>query len=95
MTGAVGTFSDTPIAERPEPPLVRDPEDRKRVLAFLEAKLGVARKRRSNAAGPVTCGRARERLDVLLEVYAPLLIGRHAPPADPPGGETPPSSETD
>jgi len=91
----VATFSDTPIAERPEEPLVRGKEDRDRLIAFFDAKFRIARKRRDNAAGVITCARARERMETLLELYAPILIGRHAPPLDPPGGETPPSSETD
>ena len=83
-------FSDTPIAERPEPALVRDPDDRRRVESFLVAKLAVARRQRQTAAGPFTVARTSARMDAILEVYATLLIGRHPQPADAEstGGET-------
>ena len=91
-------MADVDPHDTPEPPLVRDPDDRRRVQAFLEAQVGIARRQRDGAAGVVTRARADEKLSALLACYAPMLIGRRWPHQAKPaagGGETPPTTETD
>lgn len=55
--------------------LIRDPDDRERVKAFLQARLDVVRRARRTAGGMVTTARLKEREDLLLEIWGVLLQG--------------------
>ncbi len=88
MPAGATPFSDGLIGdEQREPPMVRDPEDRNRLLHFFDAKVRLARRARDHADGEAERARAAVKLNVILEMYAPLLIGRRwpfTPPLSPP-----------